>query len=81
MEMDRAHSARAIAGPNHRMPAIAQRGGDILRMRTALDRVDRPKPHAFQGRVVQLPAIAIPHTRIVPELRDQVSLLTTVLVT
>jgi hypothetical protein len=50
-------------------------------MRTAFDRVDRSKPYDFQGRVVQLPAIVVAHTRIVPEMQDQVSLLTIVLVT
>jgi hypothetical protein len=39
-------------------------------MRTAFDCVYRSKPHDFQGRVVQLPAIVIAHTRIVPELQD-----------
>ena len=58
-----------------------ERGGHILRMSAFPDLIHRPDPQRFQGLVIKLPAIIVPHTAILPDHKIKVRLLLNSLVT
>jgi signal transduction histidine kinase len=57
-----------------------QRFRHIFRMGTGLDLLDRAYPQHLKGLVIQLPAVVVPHTTILPDHPTRVDLLTNFLV-
>jgi len=57
-----------------------QRRRDVLRVLARRDRVDRPKPHLLQRRVIQLPTVVVADKTLSQKKPRKVDLLTCVLV-